>query len=317
MNDLVVGGAGFIGSQLVDALLAKGDFVVVLDNFLRGKMSNLADAQKNPKFVVINGDASSVDAVKTVIKKFGIEYVFHLAANSDIQASANDPSIEFKCTASTTWAILIAMRETGVKNLFFASTSAVYGELGPHDSFSEDKSLLSPVSYYGGAKAASEAFIHSFSSMNDMHSLIFRFPNVIGRRLTHGVVFDFIERIKENPNELSVFGDGTQSKPYLHCDDLIKAILLFYKNNPVGVTLYQVGVDSCSSVRFIASSVIHEMGLDGKCQIKYGKSNVGWKGDVPHFAYSLDKITKAGWKASMSSDEAVLLTIREALGKEK
>lgn len=313
---LIIGGAGFIGSQLVDTLLAKGNTVVVLDNLLRGRKENLSLAFKNKDFHFEQGDASDSRVVASILKKYSINYVFHLAANSDIQASAEDPSVEFHCTASTTWAILTAMRECGVKNLFFSSTSAVYGELDGQKEFSETNSPLYPVSYYGGAKAASEAFIHSFAYMNDMNALIFRFPNVIGRRLTHGVIFDFISRLKENPNILHVFGDGTQSKPYLHCDDLIKAIMLLYPVNK-GVNIYQVGVGSCTSVRTIATMVIDEMGLKNHCHIAYGTSQTGWKGDVPHFAYNLDKIHQMGWKASMTSDEAVLLTIREALGKEK
>lgn len=311
-NCLVVGGAGFIGSQLVDALLDSGHEVTVLDNFLRGKEENLISAKKNKLFHLVRGDASDSQVVYDVLSERKIGYVFHLAANSDIQASANDPAVEFHCTASTTWAILSAMRKAGVKNLFFSSTSAVYGELDGQASFSEEKSLMHPVSYYGGAKAASEAFISSFTYMNDMNSLVFRFPNVIGRRLTHGVIFDFISRLQKNASKLTVFGDGTQSKPYLFCDDLVKAIMMLAFTN-VGLNVYQVGVESCSSVKFIAESVVKEMGLAGKCDVEFGTSQSGWKGDVPHFAYDLSKIHAAGWHASMTSDEAVLLTIKDAL----
>ena len=237
-----------------------------------------------------------------------IEYVFHLAANSDIQASANDPQIEFESTAKTTWSILTAMRNSGVKNLFFASTSAVYGEA---ELPSKEDDCLNPISYYGSAKMASEAFIKSFSYMNNFNTLIFRFPNVIGPNLTHGVFFDFIYRLRENPKQLVVLGDGTQYKPYMHVSDLIRAIELLCWNNK-NVNIYNVGVNSATYVRTIANMVVAEMGLKD-CKIVYGKENIGWKGDVPKFSYCLDKIHCVGWKASMTSDEAAILTIREAL----
>jgi UDP-glucose 4-epimerase len=309
---LVVGGAGFIGSQLCDALLAEGNFVVCLDNLMRGTLQNIEKATHNPNFIFIKGDASDSKLVESILKKYSIDYIFHLAANSDIQASANDPAIEFSCTCSTTWSVLYAMRRCGVKNLFFASTSALYGPAIDGKPFNE-QSPMNPISYYGAAKMASEAFISAFSYMNDMNVLVFRFPNVIGRRLTHGVIFDFIKRLRENPKELKVFGNGTQNKPYIFADDLIKAIMQLYPTNK-GRNIYEVGVEGSTSVRFIAEQVVKEMGLKD-CKIVYGTENVGWKGDVPQFSYDYSKILATGWHPTMTSDEAVLATIRYALGK--
>ena len=310
-NTLVIGGAGFIGSFLCKELLKTSNKVIALDNLLRGKVENVDAIKDDPKFELIIGDANDVNKLIQIIKENNINYIFHLAANSDIQASAQNPSIEFECTAKTTWNILYAMRETGVKNLFFASTSAVYGELSG-ENFSEE-SLLNPISYYGSAKAASEAFIKSYSFMNDFNALIFRFPNVIGPNLTHGVFFDFIKRLNENPKELVVLGNGTQSKPYMHVADLVRGILMLIWDNK-GVNTYNIGVEHDTSVRKIAEMVVSEMGLKD-CKIKYGTENIGWKGDVPHFSYKLDKIYSTGWKASMDSDEASLATIKEALHK--
>jgi UDP-glucose 4-epimerase len=311
-RDLVVGGAGFIGSQLCDSLLSQGDFVLCLDNLLRGNLSNIDKAIRNPNFVFVKGDASDPKLIESILNKYSLDNVFHLAANSDIQASANDPAIEFDCTCSTTWSILYAMRTCGVKNLFFASTSALYGPTIDDQPFNE-RSPTNPISYYGAAKMASEAFVSAFSYMNDMNTLVFRFPNVIGRRLTHGVIFDFIHRLRKNPKELSVFGNGTQTKPYLFADDLIKAILLLYPTNK-GRNVFEVGVEGSTSVRFIAEQVVKEMGLKD-CKIVYGAENVGWKGDVPQFSYDYSKILATGWRPTMTSDEAVLATIRYALGK--
>ena len=307
---LVIGGAGFIGSYLSKKLLEDNAFVVSYDNLMRGKKENISDQLNNSNFVFIQDDANNVSKLKEVIKEYQINYIFHLAANSDIQASAEDPQIEFESTFKTTWSILTAMKETGVKNLFFASTSAVYGEPKEGQLFKEDDTL-NPISYYGSAKMASEGVIKSFSYMNNFNALIFRFPNVVGPNLTHGVFFDFINRLKDNPQELVVLGDGNQRKPYMHVKDLVKAILMLCYNNK-GVNTYNVGVDSATDVKSIAHMIIKEMKLDN-CEIKYGTSNVGWKGDVPVFMYSLDKIHATGWKASMTSTEAARETIKEAL----
>ena len=256
-------------------------------------------------------DVNELERLEQIVCEEKITHIVHLAANSDIQASAGNPQIEFDCTMKTTWSILLTMKKTGVKNLFFASTSAVYGQM-IHESFDEED-VLNPISYYGGAKMASEAFIRSFSFMNDFNVLIFRFPNVIGPHLTHGVFFDFINRLRKNPTCLTVLGNGTQCKPYMHVYDLIEAIVsLFWENK--GVNTYNVGVETATSVKTIANMVVQEMHLPN-CKIVYGKTNEGWKGDVPKFAYSLKKIYSTGWKASMTSDEAALATIKEALKK--
>ena len=309
---LVVGGAGFIGSFLCKELVKNGCFVVAYDNLMRGKKENISDVLKSSKFVFIKADANDLISLKNIITKYEIDYIFHLAANSDIQASASKPEIEFESTSKTTWSILSVMKNTGVKDLFFASTSAVYGELKNNKPFMETDDL-NPISYYGAAKMASEAYIKAFSHMNEFNSLIFRFPNVIGPNLTHGVFYDFINRLKVNPNQLVVLGDGTQSKPYLHVKDLVKAILLLCWDNK-GVNVFNVGTETSTDVKTIANMVVSEMNLHD-CKIIYGKENIGWKGDVPKFSYCLDKIYSTGWKASLTSDQAALETIREVLKK--
>ena len=308
-NVLVLGGAGFIGSSLCKELVSRGYFTIAYDNLMRGNKNNIKSLLNDEKFKFIEADVNDVDFLKKIIIDNEIDYIFHLVANSDIQASANDPQVEFDCTAKTTWSVLTAMRDTGVKNLFFASTSAVYGEMG--ESVFKEDDTLNPISYYGSAKMASEAFIKSFSYMNGFNSLIFRFPNVIGPNLTHGVFFDFVSRLKNNPCELVVLGDGTQCKPYMHVNDLINAILLLCWSNK-GLNIYNVGVETATSVKTIAEMVVSEMCLPN-CRIVYGSDKIGWKGDVPKFAYCLKKIHSTGWKASMTSDEAALRTIREAL----
>ena len=218
MNILITGGAGFIGSHLTDTLLRSGNRVICVDNFELGTRDNLKEVLKRADFFLAEGTAADADFLSEIMQKYQIEMVYHMAANSDIQKSAASPDIDFVNTFSTTYGVLEAMRRSGVKKLFFASTSAVYGEkMGK--KLTEDIGELSPISYYGGAKLASEAFISSYSYMNDFDVTIFRFPNVIGPRLTHGVIFDFIKKLQENPAKLQILGDGTQEKPYIYVLD--------------------------------------------------------------------------------------------------
>lgn len=310
MKVMVAGGAGFIGSHLIDALLAEGNDVVCVDNFFIGTKENIAHLHGNPHFKFYEQDLTDLDRMLEIFRTEQVEYVFHLAANSDIQASAQSPMIEYKNTYSTTFILLECMRLCGVKKLFFASTSAVYGEqMGAE--VSEEAVALKPISYYGGAKLGSEGIISSFAYMNDMSVLVFRFPNVIGPRLTHGVIFDFVKRLKADPSHLRILGDGRQSKPYIYVLDLVDAIMRF-KNAEKGITLYNVGVETQTSVTRIAEIVCEKMGLTG-IPFEYTGGRGGWKGDVPVFAYNLDKIHATGWKASMTSDEAVAKTVEMVL----
>lgn len=310
MKVLVAGGAGFIGSHLIDALLAEGNDVVCVDDFFIGTKENIAHLKNNAHFKFYEQDLTDLDKVLEIFKKEQVEYVFHLAANSDIQASAQSPMIEYKNTYSTTFILLECMRQCGVKKLFFASTSAVYGEqMGAE--VSEEAVALKPISYYGGAKLGSEGIISSFAYMNDMSVLVFRFPNVIGPRLTHGVIYDFVKRLKDDPSHLKILGDGRQSKPYIYVLDLVDAIMHF-KDAPKGVTLYNVGVETQTSVTRIAEIVCEKMGLIG-IPFEYTGGRGGWKGDVPVFAYNLEKIHATGWTAHMTSDEAVAKTVEMVL----
>ncbi len=306
MKVLVAGGAGFIGSHLIDALIDDGNDVVCVDNFFIGTKENIKHLQNNEKFKFYEQDLTEFEAVDKIFKNEKFDYVFHLAANSDIQASAQNPIIEYKNTYTTTFILLECMRINNVTKFFFASTSAVYGEK-EGEKVGEETTVLKPISYYGGAKLGSEAIISSYTYMNDFSTLIFRFPNVIGPRLTHGVIFDFMKRLKEDPSHLKILGDGRQSKPYIYVRDLVDAIMKF-KNIDKGITLYNVGVETQTSVTRIAEIVTEKMGLKG-IPLEYTGGRGGWKGDVPVFAYNLEKIHKAGWYATYSSDEAVAKTV--------
>lgn len=309
MKTLVVGGAGFIGSHLCDALIAEGHEVVCVDNFSLGTDANIEHLKDQKKFSLYRMDATDLLALDGVFATEKPEYVYHLAANSDIQASASNPSVEYENTYTTTFNILSCMRIHGVKKLFFASTSAVYGD--KRDTvLDENTPNLAPISYYGAAKLGSEALISAFSYMNDMQVLVFRFPNVIGPRLTHGVIYDFINKLQKDSTQLQILGDGRQTKPYIYVTDLIEAIMQFKDQVRENVLLYNVGVEGASSVTTIANIICEEMHLQN-VNYNYTGGEGGWKGDVPRFEYCIDKIHHAGWRAKYTSDEAVRLTVRE------
>ena len=315
MRILVAGGAGFIGSNLIETLLQKGYQIACVDNMSLGNTDNLAASMEHPFFTLYEGDICDREFLSDVFEKTKPEYVFHLAANSDIQASAKNPDVEYRNTYSTTVNLPCCMREYEVKRFFFASTSAVYGDK-PGIRLDENTPNLEPISYYGAAKLGSEALISAFSYMNDFKALVFRFPNVIGPHLTHGVIFDFIRKLQSDSENLEILGDGNQTKPYIYVADLVEAITYFMneiEDAQQPVTLYNIGVNTATSVKRIADIICEEMKLENVTYHFTGGAG-GWKGDVPRFTYCLDKVHHAGWKAECESDEAVRRTVRHALG---
>ena len=311
MNILVAGGAGFIGSHLCDALLSKNNTVIVADKLIMGS-KNIEHLSQNTNFKFYEMELANQDNVDKLFKDNKIDIVYHMAANSDIQKSANDTSIDFNDTLLTTRVLLESMRKNNVKNIFFASTSAVYGEM-PDIVLNEETGGLKPVSYYGGAKLASEALISSYVSMCDMNAVIFRFPNVIGPRLTHGVVYDFVKKLRNNPKELEILGNGTQCKPYIYVTDLVNAIVKLTEQFEPGVDVFNISVMSeGTSVTHIAEIVVDVLGLSD-VEFKYTGGDRGWKGDVPRFKYDISKVLATGWKPEYTSDEAVRKAVIEAV----
>ena len=308
MKALVTGGAGFIGTHLVERLLNEGYEVVVVDNFTLGNEKNVNKFNDNENYKFYKIDIQNTNEFCETLKDENIDIVYHLAANSDIQKGGKNPLVDYNDTFNTTFSVLELMRQNNIKNLFFSSTSAIYGDKSDV-LLSEDLGALKPISYYGGAKYASEAFISSYTYMNDLNTMIFRFPNVIGPNLTHGVIYDFTKKLMNNPNELEILGDGSQTKPYVYVLDLIDAIIMMTKSIQKGVSIYNVGVDSATSVTRIADIVCEELGYEN-VKYNYTGGNVGWKGDVPKFQYDLTKIHAVGWSASHTSDEAVRETVK-------
>jgi UDP-glucose 4-epimerase len=318
MNILLTGGAGFIGSHTGVELLNAGHDVVVVDNLYNSSEKSLERVQeltgKTVKFY--NADCCDFAAMDKIFAENKIDAVYHLAANSDIQKGGKEPSIDFNDTFLTTRALLEGMRKADIKKMFFASTSAVYGEMLDVE-LTETTGGLMPVSYYGGAKLASEAVISSYVSMCDMSVVIFRFPNVIGPRLTHGVIFDFIKKLQKNPHELEILGNGTQCKPYIYVHDLVEAIVMLTKEFNPGEIVYNLSVNSeGTTVTKIAEIVVEELGLEN-VKFAYTGGDRGWKGDVPRFKYDISKVLSTGWTPKHTSDEAVRQTVRDAVAKMK
>lgn len=302
MNILVTGGAGFIASHLIDRLLNEGHAVVAYDNLSLGRESNIAHHFDDEAFTFVKGDILDADLLDSVFEKHKFDFVFHLAANSDIARSHADPTVDLNMTYMTTFRVVDAMRRFGVKKLMFASTSAIYGD-AHGEEVKENFGPLFPTSHYGACKLASEGIIASFCENYGIQAFITRFPNVCGERTTHGILHDFVMKLKKNPAELEVLGNGQQAKPYLYVKDLVDAILFVICHTDDKINFFNLGVEGNTPVWKIAEMVIKSMKLDAK--IRYTGGERGWVGDVPKFRYNLDKIHALGWKASLSSDEAV------------
>jgi len=317
MKVLVAGGAGFIGSHLTDKLLSEGHEIVCADKLIFGDadIKHLRENKElvySEKFKTYEMELANQDNVDRLFAENKIDAVYHLAANSDIQKGGKEPSIDFNDTFLTTKTLLEGMRKAEVKNLFFASTSAVYGEILDVE-LNETTGGIKPVSYYGGAKLASEALISSYVSMCDMNVVIFRFPNVIGPRLTHGVIFDFIKKLQANPYELEILGNGTQCKPYIYVLDLVEAIASLTKKWKIGEEVFNISVKSKgTTVTHIAEIVVDVLGLKN-VSFKYTGGDRGWKGDVPRFKYDISKVLSTGWQPQHTSDEAVRQAVVDAL----
>jgi len=316
MTVIVSGGAGFIGVNLIEELLKKDKNIFVLDNLSRGSLDLLEYKELKKKINFQVCDLSDLNSTKTIIKQI-VNFskddisIWHLAANSDIVSGTENPEIDFRDTFLTTYNLLLLCKKNKIRKFYFASSSAVYGDHGTRP-ITEDLGPLMPISNYGAMKLASEAICFSAyeSWLDDLR--IFRFPNVVGTPATHGVIIDFIEKLKNSPNRLSVLGNGSQEKSYLHVKDLVAGLLflsnkkLVKNDNPI----FNLGPNEDSiKIKEIAEEVIKL--VSPKAEIKFGNEDRGWVGDVPKFKYDCNKALNYGWTPNMNSREAVILSINE------
>lgn len=305
-NIFITGGLGFIGSALTKRLIGCGHSVTIYDNFSNGKESFLEASRDSTALSIIRGDLLDLSALTDAIN--GAECVFHLSANADIALSAQDTSLDLKQTVIATYNVLEAMRIRQIRKLIYSSGSGVYGDLGAYAP-REDHGPLRPVSMYGATKLGAEALISAFASLFDMKTAIFRFANVIGPNQTHGVAFDFINKLKDTPGRLEVLGDGMQSKSYIHVEDVIAAMTLIMDNLKTTVETFNASSGDYITVKEIAELVVAEAG-EGDVEIVYGETSGGWAGDIPVVRLDDSKLRSNGWKSTYSSREAMVSSIK-------
>ncbi len=311
MRILVTGGAGFIGSHVVDRLINDGHYVAVIDNLSSGRLEFIQHHMRDKNFRFIKGDLLDSSLLKKVVKDFDV--VYHIAANPDVRVGAKDTKVHFEQNVVATYNLLEAMRINSVGDIVFTSTSTVYGEAEEIPT-PEDYGPLVPISLYGASKLAAEAFIMAYTHIFGIRAVIYRFANIVGPRSTHGVIYDFIVKLKKNPKELEILGDGTQIKSYLYVEDCVDAIIFGYEHRKKDVEIFNIGSEDWISVRKIADIIVDEMGLkDVAYRFTGGKR--GWKGDVPKMLLSIEKIKSYGWRPRYNSEKSVRLTARYLISR--
>jgi UDP-glucose 4-epimerase len=303
MRILVTGGAGFIGSHLVDKLIELGNEVIVLDNLSSGKKEFIQKHFKNPNFKFYKVDLLT-DKINDYFKN--IDEVWHLAANPDVRAALKDTKIDINQNILLTHNVLEAMRENDVKKIFFTSSSTVYGEANKIPT-PENYSPLMPISLYGSTKLACEALISSYCKTFDLNGIVFRLANIVGPKSTHGIIHDFINKLMRNPVELEILGDGNQRKSYLYIDDCIDAMITASENLKEEFDVYNVGSEDWITVKEIAKIVCEKLKLNP--EFKFTGEERGWKGDVPKMLLDISKIKKIGWKPKYNSKDAIEITV--------
>jgi len=309
---IVTGGAGFIGSHLVDKLIAGGNEVIVIDNLSSGKMEFIEHHDQDPNFKLVKLDMLELEKLKLAIK--GADMIYHLAANPDVRLGEQNTKVHLEQNIIVTYNLLEAMRMNKQQNIVFTSTSTVYGEATIIPT-PENYGPLIPISLYGASKLACEALITAYCHTFEMRSWIFRFANIVGERGTHGIIVDFINKLKKNPKALEILGDGQQRKSYIHVSDCIDGILFAVNNSDEMANIFNIGsADTINSTQ-IGELIVKEMGLHGVA-FTYTGGNRGWKGDVPRMLLSIDKLQKLGWNPSHNSKSSVIAATRSTLEKQ-
>jgi UDP-glucose 4-epimerase len=309
----IVGGAGFIGSHFTDRLLAaeRTRRVTLYDNFSSGREWHYEHHRADPRLNVVRGHVHDFQGLRSAMA--GHDVVIHLASNPDIARAVTEPDIDFRQGTELTHLVVEAMRQTGTRAILYASGSGVYGEIGTVEA-REDHGPLVPVSTYGASKLAGEALIASYAHMFDLRGRAFRFGNVVGRRQTHGVGFDFVRRLRKDPTRLRILGDGRQSKSYVHVEDVVSAVLTAHEKVKAPFEAFNVATGDYITVREIADLACECVGLaPGSVRYEYTGGDRGWKGDVPVIRLSTEKIRAFGWRPTRTSARALAEAMRDML----
>jgi UDP-glucose 4-epimerase len=307
MRSLITGGAGFIGSHLADKLLSKGHQVRIYDNLSSGKEEFLHHHGENIELVV--GDLLDLEGLTAAMKD--IDMVWHLAANPDIRLGTRVTDTDLRQGTVATYNVVEAMRLTGVKNIAFASSSVVYGEAKVMPT-PEDYAPLFPISLYGASKLAGEALLTSWVGTFGLKCWIFRFANIVGARGTHGVIFDFIHKLKADPKRLEVLGNGRQEKSYMEVEDCAKAMIHIVEGQDEDINCFNLGSGDTCSVRRIAEIVVEESGLQN-VSIEYTGGDRGWAGDVPKAMLAVDRLLATGFNPLFDSEASIRHTVRRLI----
>jgi UDP-glucose 4-epimerase len=304
-NIFVSGGAGFIGSHLAarllsDPLIAQ---LVVYDNFSSGPRNYLDAHRGDARLKIVEADLKDLETLKAAMA--GSDTVFHLAANPDIAKAVTQPDIDFWQGTFLAQHVLEAMRVNRVQRIFYTSGSGVYGE-NANTEFKENYGPCLPISTYGASKLACEALICSYCHMFGIVGRAFRFANVVGPKQTHGVGFDFIRRLKADPTCLRILGDGSQSKSYIHVEDILNAVFLAGERAQGPYDIFNVATGDYLTVKAIADLAVKVSGLDARSvRYDFTGGDRGWKGDVPIVRFNTEKIQGLGWRCQRSSSEAI------------
>jgi UDP-glucose 4-epimerase len=307
---LVTGGAGFIGSHLVDRLVVEGYRVRVVDNLSSGRLENIGAHLGSNVVELMVGDLKDPEVALKAVD--GVSVVFHLAANPEVRVGYTSPDVHFRENVVVTFNVLEAARRRGVGEIVFASSSSVYGEPGSIP-VGEDAPLR-PVSVYGASKASCESLIHAYTRLYGLRAVVLRYANIVGPRMRHGVVWDFIVKLRGNPVELEVLGDGSQVRSYMHVGDAVEATITAWSRGGEGYQVYNVASEDWIAVDEVADIVVEAMGLKGvRKKYKPVLHGVGWPGDVKRIALRIDKLKSIGFKPRMSSREAVRTAVGEIL----
>jgi UDP-glucose 4-epimerase len=305
-RSFVAGGAGFIGSHLVHELLRRpGEEVVVFDNLSSGDEAHLADVLDDERLELVIADLQNAEDVTGAMA--GCDHVYHFAANPDIARAVTEPAIDFWQGTYLTNNVVDGMRINAVPRITYASGSGVYGDRGT-EVVSETFGPLVPVSTYGASKLACEAMLAAYSHMFGIDAVVFRFANVVGAKQTHGVTYDFVRRLLDDPTRLRILGDGSQSKSYIHVSDVVSAMLLLSDQRLTGFEVFNAGTGDYITVTEIADQVVERLGLHD-VEYTYTGGPRGWKGDVPVVRFDSHKLAARGWRCRHSSWEALMDSI--------
>jgi UDP-glucose 4-epimerase len=302
---LVTGGAGFIGSHLVDELVRRGIAVVIYDNLSSGRTDYLEESKAAGEVEVVRGDVLDLVALQNAMA--GCDFVFHFQANADVRGGKEKTRIDLEQNTIATWNVLDSMRICGIKGIAFASSATVYGE---PDVFPTPENYAPlQTSLYGASKYAGEAMIQAYCEYYGMRSFMFRFVSWIGERYSHGVVFDFMKKLRADPSRLQILGDGSQKKSYLYVKDGVAGIMLAIEKSAGNKNIYNLGHDDFMNVVDLAKIVFDELGLQN-VKLEFTGGARGWLGDSPLVHLDTSRIKALGWKAQTSIEEGIRRTAR-------